>query len=205
MTDASAVDISKRGNGLGITSLVFGILAAIGAPLPSNNPSEDISYLALFFSVLGALFGIASLFQSRMPKGRPIAGVLLAVSSAFFIALHWSGMSKVKAPPVAVQAPTPPITPQAPVISPVESKWTPSYDCQKVASGPERLVCSNQELSSLDVQLNEAYALAAKRVPDRSILKSEQLAWLKNVRDQCSDADCMKHAYGLRLVDLRAK
>jgi hypothetical protein len=208
MTDSANIETPKSGRGFAITSLVLGILATVLVYPTPKIPLEDTKFNAVFFVVLSFAFGLASLFQSKKPKGMAVAGVLLAACSAFFLAFNWS--SGNKAMPAISQAPRPQIN--APIIEPspvvkttVESEWTPSYDCQKVASGPERMICSNKELSNLDVQLNEVYAQAAKRVNDRGALKGEQLAWLKNVRGRCSDADCMKHAYGLRLVELRAK
>jgi hypothetical protein len=208
MTDSVNVETPKSGRGFAITSLVLGILAAVLVYPTPKIPLEDTKHNAVFFVALSLAFGLASFLQSRKPKGMAVAGVLLAACSGLFLALNWSGASKTA--PAVSQAPKPPISNPIAEPSPVakssaESEWTPSYDCQKVASGPERMICSNKELSNLDVQLNDVYAQAAKRVTDRSVLKTEQLAWLKNVRNRCSDADCMKHAYGLRLVELRAK
>lgn len=208
MTASANAETPKSGRGLAITALVLGIFAALLTYPTPQFPIEAKKFNAAFFIALTLAFGLASLFQSKRSNGMAIAGVLIAACSAMFLALNWS--SGNKAPPVISQAPTtqtngPIVEPSAVVKPTSESEWTPSYDCQKVASGPERMICSNRELSNLDVQLNEVYAEAAKRVNDRSVLKVEQLAWLKNVRGRCSDADCMRHAYGLRLVELRAK
>lgn len=208
MTTSADAEIPKGGRGLAITALVLGILAALLTYPTSKFPIGAQKYQATFFVALTVAFGLASLFQSRRPNGMAIAGLLIATFSAMFLAFTWS--SGEKAPTEISVAPSPPtnqllVAPSAAVKSNLESEWTPSYDCQKVASGPERMICSNKELSSLDVQLNEVYSQAAKRVNDRSALKLEQLAWLKNVRDRCSDAACMSYAYGLRLVELRAK
>ncbi|HTH95202.1 MAG TPA: lysozyme inhibitor LprI family protein, partial [Rhodocyclaceae bacterium] len=86
-----------------------------------------------------------------------------------------------------------------------QSSWTPSYDCNNVESGPERMICANPVLSKLDIQLNNTYAAASKRVSDRDALKSEQADWLKNVRNACSDSDCMSNAYRTRISELEAK
>lgn len=114
----------------------------------------------------------------------------------------------VQAQPVSAAAPTPPVV--APVAEqaviapnvPVSVTWTPSFDCTKASTGPERLICSSKELSAADVKLAQAYKTAANISTDKDALKSAQNAWRKNERDACSDVQCMLGAYQSRLTQL---
>jgi len=83
-----------------------------------------------------------------------------------------------------------------------EMTWSPSFDCAKVSTGPERLICSNRELSEVDVQLAQIYKAALKNSPDKNGLKRQQAAWLKNERDACSNAESMMKVYKERIVQL---
>ena len=113
--------------------------------------------------------------------------------------------------PAAVAAPTTPV--QAPVAvapTPVPapelkvdtSPFAPSFDCAKAGTGPERLICSDRELSKLDVDLSQAYSRAREKSADKNKLKSEQLEWFKRSRNACSDKSCMETAYKQRISDL---
>lgn len=78
----------------------------------------------------------------------------------------------------------------------------PSFDCAKAGSVIEQLICKDQALAQLDVQLARAYKAAAKQAPDKVQLKSEQLAWLKDRRNKCVTAECVLAAYKDRLAAL---
>lgn len=80
--------------------------------------------------------------------------------------------------------------------------FTPSFDCAKATSGQERLICSDRELSLLDVELNKAYANARLRSADSAALKSEQREWVKSVQRSCSDKACLTTAYQNRIAYL---
>jgi uncharacterized protein YecT (DUF1311 family) len=82
--------------------------------------------------------------------------------------------------------------------------FSPSFDCKKASTGPERLICSNQQLASLDVQLMQAYRRAMSSAPNRSSLRVAQIDWNKNQRDACSTAECMISAYKTRIQSLEA-
>lgn len=84
-----------------------------------------------------------------------------------------------------------------------EGSWSPSFDCAKVSNGPERLVCSNKELSEADVQLAQVYKTALKNASDKATLKKAQGTWLKNERNACSDAESMLRVYNERIAILK--
>ncbi|MEX3686428.1 lysozyme inhibitor LprI family protein [Paraburkholderia sp. BR14263] len=89
--------------------------------------------------------------------------------------------------------------------APAQSEtFAPSFDCAKVSTGPERLVCGSQKLSALDVQLAQAYKRNMSLTDDTKALKAEQIEWRKKERDACSTVDCMAQAYQSRIDDLDA-
>jgi len=74
-----------------------------------------------------------------------------------------------------------------------------SFDCAKAASSIEKMICSDQELSTLDKSLNTAYRASLNKNQD-SNQKQSQLAWLKD-RNQCGDRNCAVAAYVARLAE----
>lgn len=94
----------------------------------------------------------------------------------------------------------------APEVATLASSGTfaPSFDCAKTSTAAERLICSNQQLSSLDVQLLQAYRKALSRTATKDSLKASQNEWIKNQRDTCSTAECMISAYHARIQSLDA-
>lgn len=119
--------------------------------------------------------------------------------------------SPVQAQPESAAAPTSPVV--APAAEPAAiapnvpapMTWAPSFDCTKASTGPERLVCSNRELSEADVKLAHAYKAAANVSADKESLRNAQSAWRKDERDTCSNIQCMLTAYEDRLAQLPAK
>ena len=118
-------------------------------------------------------------------------------------------VTPVALPTQAQQAPIPSVvapvvTEQAPVVPSALASitWAPSFDCAKVSTGSERLICSNKELSEADVKLAVAYKAAANISADKDSLRSAQNAWRKNERDACSDVQCMLGTYQSRLAQL---
>ena len=101
-----------------------------------------------------------------------------------------------KLEPAPIMIPTP-----SPIVD--NSPFTPSFDCDKASSGQEKLVCSDRELSKLDVDLSQAYARAKERVEDKDKLKKEQLDWIKFSLRACSDKACLIDSYQKRLSELQ--
>jgi uncharacterized protein len=77
-----------------------------------------------------------------------------------------------------------------------------SFDCAKAASRIEKLICSDAELSKLDEELSTAYKAALEDVKQAVLLKQWQRQWLKE-RNGCSDVDCVKQVYEVRLFTLQ--
>ncbi len=78
------------------------------------------------------------------------------------------------------------------------------FDCGKASTEVEKLICSDDELSKLDDGLNAAYLEALKRTDLKKQKIENQRQWLKNVRNACQNAQCIKTAYEIRLKELRS-
>ena len=82
----------------------------------------------------------------------------------------------------------------------------PSFDCARVTSKVEDMVCSSPELAILDLTVANAYRDAMARLHtdyERRQLKDAQLFWLRETRNTCQDAACVKAAYEVRERQLR--
>lgn len=77
-----------------------------------------------------------------------------------------------------------------------------SFDCIKASTFAEQSICSNEELSKLDDELTEQFK-RAQRISDKSLLKSSQSTWLRDVRNSCKDQACLKAAYITRIQELK--
>ncbi len=82
--------------------------------------------------------------------------------------------------------------------------FSPSFDCSRASSAPEKLICSDRDLAKADVALNSAYSKALDTAKDKSQLKSEQIAWMKKERNACSDKQCMLQQIERRISVLQS-
>ncbi|VXC77712.1 conserved exported hypothetical protein [Burkholderia sp. 8Y] len=120
----------------------------------------------------------------------------------------------VEAVPVVASAVPPAIEPVPPAVAPAPDEkapaqaaatsFAPSFDCSKVSSGPERLVCDSPKLAALDVELAQSYKRQMELTDDKKQLKADQIEWRRKERDACSSASCMEEAYRSRIDDLDA-
>ena len=74
-----------------------------------------------------------------------------------------------------------------------------SFDCAKASSLVENAICSDSQLSDLDELLNRSYKQALANALNVNALKSEQRAWLKNLRNKCQDSLCLRRVYKERI------
>jgi len=80
-----------------------------------------------------------------------------------------------------------------------------SFDCAKAQSGVEKAICADAEVSALDEHLARYYATARSTLGRAAdCMRSDQLQWLRAVRNACTDAACLKKAYLERLGELDA-
>lgn len=83
--------------------------------------------------------------------------------------------------------------------------FSPSFDCSKANSTVNDLICSDKELSALDVDLSQAYKdLLNSNNYDNGALKSDQLEWLKGMLNSCRDKVCIKSEYENRIGQIAA-
>lgn len=78
-----------------------------------------------------------------------------------------------------------------------------SFDCSKANSFIEKQICSENQLSEIDSQLSVIYKIKLSEVRDPDVLRAEQREWIKNTRNKCQDASCIKQAYTERLETLK--
>lgn len=78
-----------------------------------------------------------------------------------------------------------------------------SFDCALAKTEVERAICANEEVSNLDEYLGRYYAAARDAVkPAEKCLVTDQRAWIRNRRNVCKDADCLRKIYLERLAVL---
>ena len=74
-----------------------------------------------------------------------------------------------------------------------------SFDCSKASRMTETLICSDNDLSLIDDQINAAYKKALAVDPE---VKSSQLSWIRDARNceqEASPLECLKVSYKNRL------
>lgn len=80
-----------------------------------------------------------------------------------------------------------------------------SFPCERATSKIERMVCANPELSTLDEHLGRYYAAAKAELGNGAgCLRDDQRQWLRETRDTCRDAQCLRKSYLNRLAELDA-
>lgn len=77
-----------------------------------------------------------------------------------------------------------------------------SFDCAKAATPVEKLICSDDALSTLDEQLGAAYRQALSESTDKELIKKAQAEWLKEQR-ACKDSACLTEKYRARIAVLK--
>lgn len=78
----------------------------------------------------------------------------------------------------------------------------PSFDCRRATTQAERLICTSPELAQADRTLQEVYGHALEAVSDKQYLKSNEIDWIREVRDACTDEPCLTAAYQHRIQAL---
>ena len=77
-----------------------------------------------------------------------------------------------------------------------------SFDCTKAGTPIEKVICANPTVSVLDDQLADAYREQLRTVTDPGTLKSQQRAWMSQIRNNCEDVTCLEAAYKSRIEEL---
>ena len=79
-----------------------------------------------------------------------------------------------------------------------------SFNCSQAGTSVEKTICASQTLSRLDEQLAKAYESVLVLSDHPDVVKSQQRAWLRNIRNKCQDEPCLQSAYEHRLAQLAA-
>lgn len=77
-----------------------------------------------------------------------------------------------------------------------------SFDCDKAQSKLEKLICMDTGLSALDDALSKVYRETFGLAQNRQKVIKGQQRWLKEIRNACHDADCLKKVYQDRIDEL---
>lgn len=96
----------------------------------------------------------------------------------------------------------------------ISAQTVPSFDCNKATTEVEKLICSDDELAKLDVEMNKSYHAFMKTLDEeyyRNKLKRKQIDWLGyrgklscfNTNDN-KKTSCLKNAYQRRIENLNA-
>lgn len=78
-----------------------------------------------------------------------------------------------------------------------------SLDCSRLISVQAQLICGDAELARVDNTLTEIYYKKLKASADKTRLRADQRAWLRNSRNVCGDKACLLRSYHLRIDELK--
>jgi uncharacterized protein YecT (DUF1311 family) len=77
-----------------------------------------------------------------------------------------------------------------------------SFACSKLISVQGQLICGDAELARADKTLAKVYGQKLKVSANKTRLKEDQRAWLRNSRNVCGDKACLLRSYRLRIDEL---
>lgn len=77
-----------------------------------------------------------------------------------------------------------------------------SFDCAKASSKVEKLICSDGNTANTDSQLADTYRAALSRSNDKPALKQAQRDWIAQVRNACTDTECLTKVMEARIQTL---
>ncbi|MPW21957.1 DUF1311 domain-containing protein [Paraburkholderia sp. CNPSo 3157] len=80
-----------------------------------------------------------------------------------------------------------------------------SFDCSKLISVQAQLICGDAELARVDQTLAEIYHQKLKVAANKTRLRADQRAWLRNSRNVCGDKVCLLRSYRLRIDELKRR
>jgi uncharacterized protein len=78
-------------------------------------------------------------------------------------------------------------------------------DCSRPRTAAERLICSNDRVSSAKEEMTVAFFMAYRRLASderRAAMRESQKAFEAKVRDACIDVPCILEAYSERTLEL---
>lgn len=78
----------------------------------------------------------------------------------------------------------------------------PSFNCKRATLFDEKLVCSDEQVATLDSKLTGLYKLSLRIAGSGAEIRKQQLNWVKNVRHKCTDLDCVAQTYSKRIEEV---
>jgi len=78
-----------------------------------------------------------------------------------------------------------------------------SLDCSKLPSVQAQLVCGDAELARVDKELADIFNQKIKTSANKTRLREDQRAWLRNSRNVCGDKACLLRSYQQRIDELK--
>jgi TPR repeat protein len=100
--------------------------------------------------------------------------------------------------PEAASVPNAALAPEAAFV-PTEH---PSFDCATASNEAERLICTDSDLASRDVELAHLYRRARDHAVDEGAVIAEQRDWIALHRNACTSKECLYRAYRHRAHEL---
>lgn len=86
-----------------------------------------------------------------------------------------------------------------------QNVFSASFDCLKATNLVEEYICNDSYLSALDEKLAAVYNFSKNSVSDDiqlKELKNEQIYWIFQIRNKCTNASCIRESYQSRINQL---
>ena len=77
-----------------------------------------------------------------------------------------------------------------------------SFDCNKASTAVEREICSNTQLSALDIKLSNLYRSMLNQSSEKELFRSTQRKWLGDRNKCATDTACLISSYTTRINQL---
>src|SRR5439155_12190101 len=81
----------------------------------------------------------------------------------------------------------------------VRSLVEASFECAKAVNRVEKTICGDAILANLDRRLSTLYKQVLEGSSEAEQIKTSQRSWLRNIRNGCETAPCLKTAYERRI------
>lgn len=82
--------------------------------------------------------------------------------------------------------------------APYQIVYAAGFSCNGKLAPQEHLICDDKLLSALDFRLKGLYSIAVLTSASADSIRHSQREWLRNVRNKCTDGQCLKSAYQQR-------
>jgi hypothetical protein len=179
--------------------------ASVAAPSPNaasqKQPKSSATLAIAIVAVLVVGAGGAWFWNSKQQSDAKIAE-LQKKADEEAKARQNAEADAAKAKNASSQVSTTDNTPTAELLQPTPL-IKPSFDCAKAATAVEKMICDSPKISMLDGLLAHAYqsAQAGESNPSqKEQSRTQQIEWLKTIRNTCKDSTCLETAYTERIA-----